>query len=66
MFKTDKGYSIWENGNFPKLIESIEFFEQKFDYIHYNPVRKEYVYQPEDWRYSSASKIPGKIKITKL
>jgi len=25
---------------------------QKLDYIHYNPVKRGYVDQPEHWRYS--------------
>ncbi|MCK4313066.1 MAG: hypothetical protein KAW88_10070 [Candidatus Cloacimonetes bacterium] len=39
------------------MIESEKFFLQKAQYIIENPVRKGYVNYPEDWKYSSASKI---------
>jgi putative transposase len=29
-------------------------FTQKTEYIHYNPVNRGYVFQPEHWAYSSA------------
>ena len=54
----------------PELIESDEFFQQKLDYIHNNPVRKQYVEKPENWTWSSASHYfeekEGKIKIDYL
>ncbi|MCY7362032.1 MAG: hypothetical protein LH629_08215 [Ignavibacteria bacterium] len=28
--------------------------KQKIEYIHYNPVKKNLVEKPEDWKYSSA------------
>jgi hypothetical protein len=28
---------------------------QKINYIHENPVRKQYVQRPEDWEWSSAN-----------
>jgi putative transposase len=62
----DNSYSFWESSNFPKLIQTEEMFEQKVNYIHYNPVRKGFVNYPEDWKWSSASKIPSKIRITDL
>ena len=48
-------YSIWKKTNFPKLIETKYYFEQKRAYIENNPVRKGYVRRPEQWKYSSAS-----------
>jgi hypothetical protein len=30
------------------------FFDEKLEYIHYNPVKKGFVEKPEDWKYSSA------------
>jgi hypothetical protein len=38
-----------------KLVESEDFFFQKLEYIHNNPVRKQYVVKPEDWYWSSAN-----------
>ena len=61
LFATDDGYEFWQESNMPKLIESEDFFNQKVEYIHHNPVRKQYVKNPEDWIWSSAnpeSRIP--------
>lgn len=65
-FQAQKGYRFWERTNFPKLIYSRDFFAQKLEYIHQNPVKKQYVNFPEDWRWSSASKIPTRIKVSTL
>lgn len=66
IFENNGKYQFWIDTNYPKLIESTDFFEQKMDYIHENPVKKEYVHEPEDWRWSSVSKIPTKIKIAEF
>ena len=47
-------HKIWQSGSHAILIESDEFFEQKLEYIHNNPVAKGYVERPEDWKFSSA------------
>ncbi|MDD3647679.1 MAG: transposase [Candidatus Dojkabacteria bacterium] len=47
-------YSIWNYKNWPVLVESDYFFEQKLNYIHNNPVVKGFVEDPTDWKYSSA------------
>jgi len=52
--KNGQAFQIWQRENYPELIESEDFLEQKFNYIHDNPVRKGYVVKPEDWQYSSA------------
>ena len=53
--KEDGTYEFWTKTNMPKLIESQEFFENKQRYVHNNPVRKQYVAQPEYWYWSSAN-----------
>ncbi|GIK41934.1 MAG: hypothetical protein BroJett011_57670 [Chloroflexota bacterium] len=45
---------IWQEGYHPIAIKSAAFFEQKLNYIHFNPVKKGFVEQPEHWKYSSA------------
>lgn len=60
----DEDDAFWETSNYPELIESDSFFLQKLNYIHNNPVQKQYVHLPEDWRWSSASKIPGNIVLS--
>ncbi len=48
-------YQFWRKGNASKLVESSDFYRQKLNYIHNNPVRKGYVAQPEHWIWSSAN-----------
>ncbi len=47
-------FQFWYSENWPVLIESDKFLNQKLDYIHENPVEKGYVSKPEEWIYSSA------------
>ena len=53
-FKTDRTYQLWQEGYHPQLIQSEKMLRQKIEYIHYNPVRRGYVDEPENWVYSSA------------
>ena len=55
LFKENENYHIWQNKNFPELIKSEKFLQQKIKYIHNNPVRKQYVEKPEYWFWSSAN-----------
>jgi REP element-mobilizing transposase RayT len=56
LFRDNVGNSeFWQKTNMPKLIESRNYFLQKVNYIHENPVRKQYVRKPEDWIWSSAN-----------
>ena len=47
-------YKIWKDEYHPEAIYSEEWFLQKLNYLHANPVRKGFVVKPEDWKYSSA------------
>lgn len=54
-YKKDKNeFQVWQEYNYPEVIITEEFFQEKLNYIHNNPVKKEYVNNPEDWKYSSA------------
>ena len=59
---------FWIQDNRPELIYSQDFFLQKLNYIHENPVRAGIVYRAEDYIYSSARAIilnkPGLVPIT--
>lgn len=55
LFDAGGGYELWEKTNMPKAIENDKYLLQKMDYIHKNPVRKQYVKRPEDWVWSSAN-----------
>jgi len=48
-------YEFWSRTNMPKMIASEEYLLQKIKYIHENPVRRQYVKQPENWIWSSAN-----------
>ncbi|HEY9165412.1 MAG TPA: transposase [Candidatus Kryptonia bacterium] len=47
-------FKVWQTGCHPVGLLSHEFFQQKLDYLHLNPVRKGFVDRPEHWLYSSA------------
>jgi len=66
LFKEKDGYHFWQDKNYPELMTSEEMLEQKYNYIIYNPVRKNYISLPEDWLWSSASKLPSKITISNI
>jgi putative transposase len=51
---TDRERRVWQPGWHAEGLVSENFWKQKMDYIHENPVRKGYVRLPEQWRYSSA------------
>jgi len=57
--KNIKYYKVWRDGNEAKEIQSVEFLEEKMNYIHFNPVRAEFVAKPEDYLYSSARDYSG-------
>ncbi len=66
IFEENGKYTFWEKTNYPKQITSKEFLKQKINYIHENPLKKGYVNYAEDWKWSSANKVPTKIKITPI
>ena len=57
--KRIKNYRFWQEGNNAQIVVFNDFFEQKFDYIHQNPVKAEIVNRAEDYRYSSAIDYAG-------
>jgi putative transposase len=57
--KTDQTYQVWQEGSHLVAIAEDKTLRQKIEYIHFNPVRRGYVDQPEYWRYSSARDYSG-------
>ena len=49
-------YEFWNRTNMPEMITSEKFFLQKLNYVHENPLKRNYVMKPEDWYWSSANK----------
>jgi len=57
--KKIKNYRFWQEGNDAQEFFLMDYFNQKLNYIHQNPVRAEIVNNPEDYRYSSAIDYAG-------
>lgn len=57
--KKIKNYKFWQDGNDAQLIYLNDYFNQKLNYIHQNPVKAELVNREEDYRYSSAIDYAG-------
>jgi putative transposase len=49
-----ENYKFWQDGSHAILIDSPEFFYQKLEYIHRNPVEELIVEYPEEYLFSSA------------
>lgn len=47
-------YKVWQTGFHPVYIVTDEFYSEKLDYIHHNPVSSGLVREPEEWVYPSA------------
>jgi putative transposase len=52
-------FKFWQDGNDEQLIYLMDFFKQKLDYIHQNPVKAEWVDEPQHYLYSSARNYAG-------
>ncbi len=64
--KHDREYQLWQEGSHAEMIISESVMRQKLDYIHYNPVKRGYVDQPEHWRYSSARHYSGQAGLIEI
>jgi len=58
-FKNQSEFQVWQEGFHPKLIINDEEFEQKMNYIHYNPVKNELIDLQEKWKFSSYNNYNG-------
>jgi REP element-mobilizing transposase RayT len=58
--KTGQQFQLWQEGSHPQQVLNEEMMIQKLEYIHYNPVKRGYVDEPTDWRYSSARNYAGR------
>ena len=54
-----KQHRFWQEGNGEQSIFSVDYLQQKMNYIHNNPVMAEYVNSPDEYRYSSAIDYAG-------
>jgi putative transposase len=51
---------FWQKGFFDFTILTEEKFREKFNYLHYNPVKRGLVEKAEDYKYSSAMRYRTK------
>lgn len=49
----DRKYQVWQRNSLGVPLWSSVVFNQKLEYIHYNPVKAGLCKYPEDYRYSS-------------
>lgn len=54
-----KDFKFWQDGNDAQEIYLYDYFMQKLNYIHQNPVRAELVEEPHHYLYSSARNYAG-------
>lgn len=57
--KKESTYQVWEEGSYPKQINTLQKMEAFMEYIHFNPVKAGFIHKPEYWRYSSAINYLG-------
>ena len=48
-----KDYKLWQEGIDCQEIFLYDYLQQKLNYIHNKPVKEEFVYLPEEYKYSS-------------
>lgn len=65
-YKKNSKFQFWQEGNHPKLIQTMEMLNQKIVYIHNNPVKRGLVEKGEDWMYSSAKDFYGSDSVFKI
>lgn len=55
----NKKYQFWQQHNHPIELDNNQIIEQKLNYLHNNPVKEGYVYEPHEYKYSSAIDYSG-------
>lgn len=55
----DQQFQVWQEGSHPQEIKDDEMMRQKLEYVHINPLKREYVDEAVHWRYSSARNYEG-------
>ncbi len=58
-FSTSNGFRFWRSDNKPIELWTIAVIDQKFNYIHQNPVEEGLAVRPEHYLYSSACEYAG-------
>ena len=53
-YSSNTRFKFWEPENHPVLLENTEMYNQRLNYLHWNPVKAGFVSEPWHWSYSSA------------
>ena len=63
-------FKFWKHENHPVLLDSELLYNQRLNYLHWNPVTAGFVIEPWHWKHSSAvdyyTDEPGLLKLTIL
>ena len=59
LLKQEDEITFWQEGYHGEEITSLDFFNTKQNYIHFNPVRAGLVEKEEEYIYSSCGQIYG-------
>lgn len=51
--KNNFRFQFWQHENHPFLLDSMKLYRQRLNYLHENPVRAGFVYEPQEWKYGS-------------
>lgn len=54
------GFKFWEDGNHAILLDTSERWDQRFNYLHMNPVAAGLVAEPDHYLFSSAGDYAGR------
>ncbi len=57
--KKESVFQVWQEGSYPKQVNTLRKMETFLDYIHFNPVKAGFVQKPEHWLNSSAVNYLG-------
>ncbi|MBK9732484.1 MAG: hypothetical protein IPO83_14615 [Chitinophagaceae bacterium] len=52
-------YKVWQDGNHPVELVTNEMRAERLHYLHYNPVEAGFVWEPQEYCYSSAIDYAG-------
>ena len=62
----NKNFQFWQQDNHPVELDTNEMIDQRLNYLHENPVKMEFVENPEDFTYSSAKDYCGEKGLLKI
>ena len=66
LLKQDGKISFWQPDNHAEEVRTVDFFRQKLNYIHFNPVKAGMTDKEEAYIYSSARNFYGGIGLLAL